>query len=279
MDQARFWRRGKRRSGGQEAGRASARSRKKALHAALKAYYEPDAESREIALGGFVADIVGEEGSLRSRRAASTGCAASSRSFWKRRASRWCTRSRCGGSSLGSTGDRRGLAAAREHEKGRSVRRAAGALQNQAAAPHPNFRLRLALLALTDYKYLDGYGPQRKMRATRGERVPEALLGQIDCVAPADYLALLPADLRAPFTAEQLAKAVRRPVNQARAGVNVLCALARSSARVNRGALICIIVKFYKISFFCIDFCVNICYSIPICIWHAKSNERRGEEK
>ena len=34
----------------------------KTLHAALKAYYEPDDESREVALGGFVADIVGEEG-------------------------------------------------------------------------------------------------------------------------------------------------------------------------------------------------------------------------
>ncbi|MBQ1985834.1 MAG: hypothetical protein II230_05980, partial [Clostridia bacterium] len=34
----------------------------KALHAALKVYYEPDAESREITLGGYVADIVGEDG-------------------------------------------------------------------------------------------------------------------------------------------------------------------------------------------------------------------------
>ena len=34
----------------------------KTLHAALKAYCEPDTESREIALGGYIADIVGEEG-------------------------------------------------------------------------------------------------------------------------------------------------------------------------------------------------------------------------
>ena len=34
----------------------------KALHAALKSYYEPDFESREVKVGSFVADIVGENG-------------------------------------------------------------------------------------------------------------------------------------------------------------------------------------------------------------------------
>ena len=32
------------------------------MHAALKSYYEPDFESREVKVGGFVADIVGENG-------------------------------------------------------------------------------------------------------------------------------------------------------------------------------------------------------------------------
>lgn len=90
---------------------------------------------------------------------------------------------------------------------------------------HPNFRLRLALLAQTDYKYLDGYGKQRKIRATRGERVPEALLGEIDCACPADYACLLPETLEGEFTAEQLGRALHRPAAQARIGINVLCAL------------------------------------------------------
>lgn len=34
----------------------------KTLHAALKAYYEPDAESHEIKIGRYIADIVGENG-------------------------------------------------------------------------------------------------------------------------------------------------------------------------------------------------------------------------
>ncbi|MBR1738715.1 MAG: hypothetical protein IJ737_00310 [Ruminococcus sp.] len=34
----------------------------KSLHAVLKEYYEPDEESREVRIGRFVADIVGEDG-------------------------------------------------------------------------------------------------------------------------------------------------------------------------------------------------------------------------
>ncbi len=72
---------------------------------------------------------------------------------------------------------------------------------------------------------MDGYGKQRKIRSTRGERVPDALLGEMDLSRPSDYLALLPDTLEEPFTAEQLARVVRRPAAQARTAVNVLCAL------------------------------------------------------
>lgn len=58
----------------------------KALHAALKSYYEPDFESREVKVGGFVADIVGETESSKFKRAGLTVWAANSTCFWKRRA-------------------------------------------------------------------------------------------------------------------------------------------------------------------------------------------------
>lgn len=71
---------------------------------------------------------------------------------------------------------------------------------------HPNFRLCIPLLEVTDYKYLDGYGKQKKLRATRGERIPEALLGEVICGSRWDYLNLLPEDLPEPFTTKTLAK-------------------------------------------------------------------------
>ena len=87
---------------------------------------------------------------------------------------------------------------------------------------HPNFRLCIPLLEVTDYKYLDGYGKQKKLRATRGERIPEALLGEVICESRWDYLNLLPEDLPEPFTTKTLAKAMRRAQTQAQCAANVL---------------------------------------------------------
>ena len=199
----------------------------KALHAALKAYYEPDDESREVALGGFVADIVGEAGILEIQTRGFDRLRGKLEAFLEARARHgWSTPWPSSDACAGST-----------RRPARSRRR--GAAQKRACRSTccPNFTgsgrcsctrtsaLRLALLAQTDYKYLDGYGKQRKIRATRGERVPEALLGEIDCACPADYACLLPETLASPFTAVQLAKAVHRPAAQARAGIQVLCAL------------------------------------------------------
>ena len=87
---------------------------------------------------------------------------------------------------------------------------------------HPNFRLCIPLLEVTDYKYLDGYGKQKKLRATRGERIPEVLLGEVICESRWDYLNLLPEDLPEPFTTKTLAKAMRRSQTQAQCAANVL---------------------------------------------------------
>ena len=158
----------------------------KALHAALKSYYEPDFESREVKVGGFVADIVGENGIIEIQ----------TRGFDR----------------LGRKLDAF-LEAARVFPELYKIKK---------QLMHPNFRLCIPLLEVTDYKYLDGYGKQKKLRATRGERIPEALLGEVICESRWDYLNLLPEDLPEPFTTKTLAKAMRRAQTQAQCAANVL---------------------------------------------------------
>lgn len=198
----------------------------KTLHAALKAYYEPDDESREVALGGFVADIVGEEGIIEIQTRGFERLRGKLEAFLEaarvtvvypvavERQLRWI-----------DPGTGEVLPPRKSTKKGIPFDVLPELYKIKPLLTHPNFRLRLALLALTDYKYLDGYGKQRKIRASRGERVPEALLGEIDCACPADYACLLPETLEGEFTAEQLGRALHRPAAQARIGVNVLCAL------------------------------------------------------
>ncbi len=198
----------------------------KALHAALKAYYEPDSESREIALGGFVADIVGEEGIIEIQTRGFDRLRGKLQAFLEvarvtvvypiavRRQLRWIDP---------ETGEV--LPPRKSPKKGIPFDVLPELYKIEPHLLHPNFRLRLVLLESTDYKYLDGYGKQRKIRASRGERVPEALLDEIDFTCPADYLRLLPEALPEPFTAGQLAKVLCRPATHARAGVHVLCTL------------------------------------------------------
>ncbi len=194
----------------------------KALHAALKAYYEPDAESREITLGGFVADIVGEDGIIEIQ----------TRGFERLRDKLTAFLEAARVTVVYPIVQKRWLC---------WVDPGTGEVEPKRKSPkkeipfdvfpelykikkhvlHPNFTLRLAVLESTDYKYLDGYGEQKKIRSTRGERIPDALLDEIILRTPADYLSLIP-ELPEPFTTKDLAKAVKRKVSAAQAAVNVL---------------------------------------------------------
>ena len=140
----------------------------KTLHAALKAYYEPDDESREVALGGFVADIVGEEGIIEIQTRGFERLRGKLEAFLEaarvtvvypvavERQLRWIDP---------ETGEV--LPPRKSTKKGIPFDVLPELYKIKPLLTHPNFRLRLALLALTDYKYLDGYGKQRKIRASR----------------------------------------------------------------------------------------------------------------
>lgn len=141
----------------------------KALHAALKSYYEPDFESREVKVGGFVADIVGENGIIEIQ----------TRGFdrLRRKLDAFLEAARV--TVVYPVVPKRGLCwvdpeTGEIFEKRKSPKKGAAydvfpelyKIKNQLM--HPNFRLCIPLLEVTDYKYLDGYGKQKKLRATRG---------------------------------------------------------------------------------------------------------------
>lgn len=73
----------------------------------------------------------------------------------------------------------------------------------------PRFSLRLLLLEIEEYRFLDGYGKEKKTRASRYEKFPTALLGDVRLYEPEDYaFYFLPDSLGSdPFTAAQYAKA------------------------------------------------------------------------
>lgn len=74
---------------------------------------------------------------------------------------------------------------------------------------HRNLTVKLVLLDVEEQRLLDGWGNGGKRGSHRAERLPLALGETVTLAAPADYAALLPPDLPAPFTASDFGKAAR----------------------------------------------------------------------
>ncbi|MBQ9779955.1 MAG: hypothetical protein IJW00_10945 [Clostridia bacterium] len=74
---------------------------------------------------------------------------------------------------------------------------------------NPRFSLRLLLLEIEEYRILDGYGKEKKIRASKYERFPVSLLGDVRLYEPEDYaFYFLPESIgNEPFTAAEYAKA------------------------------------------------------------------------
>jgi len=68
--------------------------------------------------------------------------------------------------------------------------------------------VRIVLLDADEYRLLDGYGKDRKKRATKLNKIPIALCDVIDVLCASDIIELLPTGLPETFTAAELYRAL-----------------------------------------------------------------------
>ena len=59
---------------------------------------------------------------------------------------------------------------------------------------------------------LDGYGKDKKKRATKCDKFPLSLVAEYDIETPMDYMMLLPAELPDRFTAKEFARLAKIPL-------------------------------------------------------------------
>ncbi len=71
---------------------------------------------------------------------------------------------------------------------------------------HPKLHFILAIMSTEEYRLLDGYGPHKKIRATKTDKAPIELLDLITIQKPEDYKQLLPEGLSDEFTSDIFAK-------------------------------------------------------------------------
>ena len=91
---------------------------------------------------------------------------------------------------------------------------------------HPNFSLKLILMDTEEYRMLDGYGRDKKKRATKCDKFPLKLVAEYDIETPKDYMMLLPAELPDTFTAKEFARLANIPPGLSQTTLLLLSELA-----------------------------------------------------
>jgi hypothetical protein len=195
----------------------------KTLHAILKQYYEPYRENQEIKIGGYVADIVGENGIIEIQ----------TRSFERLRKklaaflpvcpvtvvypipkNKWISWINL---DTGEAGPKR------KSPKIGSPQDAFFELYKiKTLLSHPNLSIHLLLLDLEEYRYLNGWSHDKKRGSSRCDRIPLCICEEVILSCPQDYALLLPQNLPDPFTVKDLQKTAKLSPRSAQCGIAVL---------------------------------------------------------
>lgn len=88
--------------------------------------------------------------------------------------------------------------------------------------PHPGLTVRLVMVDIDEYRRLDGWGNGGKRGSHRAERLPLEIGDSRLLRTPADYAALLPAELPSPFTTADAGKLLRQKGRTLGRSVNFL---------------------------------------------------------
>ena len=78
---------------------------------------------------------------------------------------------------------------------------------------------------MEEYRLLDGYGKDKKKRATKCDKFPLKLVAEYDMESPKDYMMLLPAELPDAFTSKEFAKLTKIPISLAQTTLLLLSEL------------------------------------------------------
>ena len=189
----------------------------KTLHLALKYYFAPDPETHERPLGGYIADAVTEEGVVEIQTRGLSRLKPKLDAFLPLcpvtvvhpvADPKWI----CRVDEYGEVLSRR---KSPKHESVYTALREVYTLRDYLM--HPNFRICLCTLSLTEYAVQTGCRKRQKL-----DRVPEELREFRYLQSIADYAALLPDSLTEPFTVQMLADMIHAPEMQTRMLISLL---------------------------------------------------------
>lgn len=87
---------------------------------------------------------------------------------------------------------------------------------------NPNLKIKIVLINLEEYRFLDGWSRDKKKGSTRCDRIPTALVQEISIAGLNEYRLLIPDTLGEAFTSGDYRKAAKLPMKQAQTALNIL---------------------------------------------------------
>lgn len=195
----------------------------KTVHSVLKNYYETDQENHEIKIDGFVADICNGHEITEIQ----------TRSFDRLRKKlpvflehypvtivypvpyvkliRWVNP---------TTGE---ITAPRKSPKRGSPYEVFPELYKiKNLLTIPNLRIKIVMLNMEEYRFLDGWSEDKKKGSTRCDRIPTDLIDEFNIIKPNDYSLLIPESLSIEFTSADYKKATGLSRKSANTAVHIL---------------------------------------------------------
>ena len=86
----------------------------------------------------------------------------------------------------------------------------------------PNIRIRPVLLDMEEYRLLNGWSKDKKKGSSRFDRIPTALVEEVEIGCLEDYMQFVPYDLPEQFTTKDFAKAAHIQTTLAQVTLNIL---------------------------------------------------------
>lgn len=217
----------------------------KTLHAILKNYYEPDEDRQEIHIENYVADIYsgGEIIEIQTRQ------------FNKMREKLQTFLPLCPVTIVYPIPREKWIVWIDEESGELSKRRKSPAKGNvymvfpelykiKMFLTNPNFRLRLALLDVEEYKLLNGWSRDRKRGASSYDRIPTDFVQELTVERTEDFMQFVPPELKENFTSREFAKAARISLSLAQTALNILYHVGIVERTGKKGRLYLYKVKF-----------------------------------
>lgn len=87
---------------------------------------------------------------------------------------------------------------------------------------NPNLNLKIVMLDLEEYRFLDGWSKDKKKGSTRCDRIPTELVNEISINNLPDYQIFLPDSLEQEFTSKDYKKASGLPMHHAQTALHIL---------------------------------------------------------